>query len=131
VQPSFLRVAHRSLEAAEAVLARAVQEKAGFLAYHAFESVGGAYCTARQVPYHPASHPEKIRRFVRASHNERFAQAASALALEVAALRNLLLYPRRLPDGSVRRPEAIMTPAQARRLVGRIRTFVGQIERVL
>jgi len=101
------------------------------MAYHAFEGIGGAFCNAHGVKYHPANHPEKLRRFVTAARKERFAPAAAALAVEVAALRNLLLYPHVLPDGRVQRPEEVMTLAQARRLVGRVRTLAGQVERAI
>ena len=131
MKAAFTRVAQRSLAAADAVLAQAIQEKAGFLAYHAFESIGGAYCTARGVPYHPASHPRKLALFVQTAQQERFARVTARLAIEVTALRNLLLYPRRCSDGSVARPETVVTAAQARRLVGRVNSLVKQVERVL
>jgi hypothetical protein len=125
--PAFIRVAERSLSAAEAALTRAVHEKAGFLGYHAFESAGGAYCTSRNVQFHPANHPEKMRRFVVACRHERFALKAAALAAEIVALRNALLYPRRLADNHVVRPEQVISEAQVRRLLGRITRLVDDV----
>lgn len=129
VTPSYLRIVQRSLDAADAVLAQALQEKAGFLAYHGFESLGGALCSRRGIPY-PRSHPGKLRQFVAASKQDRFGFAAAQLMIELIALRNMLLYPEQLP-GKVRRPEEIITVAQARRLVGRVRTLSRQVQRAL
>lgn len=129
----FLRVAERALNAAEAAMKDidAVHEKAGFLAYHAFESAGGAYCSSRSVAYHPASHPQKISRFVNACKQERFALQVAALAIEVASLRNLLLYPKLLNSGAVCLPENLITKEQAKRLLPRIRRLTEKVRRVI
>ena len=125
---AFLRIAERSLLGADAAIARAIQEKGGFLAYHAFESTGGALCVSRGVKFHPASHHQKIQRFVAAARKERFGIAVAQLASEMASLRNALLYPKPLQDGSIRMPEGVITASQASRLVGRVRTLGARVK---
>lgn len=124
---SYLRVAHRSLAAADAAIAHNIQEKAGFLAYHAFESTGGALCSSRGVTYHPASHLKKMHRFVATAGPERFGAAVAQVAAEVASLRNALLYPRVLQNGYIGMPEDVLTNTQATRLVGRVRALEARV----
>ena len=127
IDRAYLRIANRSLDAADGAGDAGVHEKAGFLAYHAFESAGGAYCTSRGVQYHPASHRQKIERFVRAARPEAFALSAAQLAIVVASLRNRMLYPNVLPDGSAEVPENLITPAQTKRLAGRVRVLAARV----
>ena len=84
----------------------------------------GAFWTSRGVAYHPASHRQKIERFVRAAKAEKFAASMAQLAVEVASIRNRLLYPQVLPDGSAELPENLISVAQAKRLAGRVRVLV-------
>lgn len=127
---AYLKIAGRALDAAAACSDARVHEKAGFLAYHGFESAGGAYCEHHGTTY-PKSHKRKVQEFVAAVKRERFGKAVAQLAIELASVRNLLLYPRVRPDGSVCLPEDVITAAQARRLVGRLRALVGQVGRDL
>jgi hypothetical protein len=127
---AYIEVAERAVEAAEAALDRAIQEKAGFLAYHAFESSGGAFCHSRGVPY-PIAHGAKINVFAQAARMERFAQHVARLAIELRSLRNLLLYPRALQNGQIERPRSVITEAQARRLLGRVDTLVQRVKSVV
>jgi hypothetical protein len=128
LRDAFLRIASRSLDAADASADRSVQEKAGFLAYHSFESCGGAFCNARGIHFHPLSHPEKIRRFVTGARSERYARQVAQLAAEVKSLRNAFLYPRTI-NGAIAMPEDTITVAQARRLVGRLRSLAQRVEK--
>lgn len=123
---AYIAEAERSLLAAEASLTAAIQEKAGFLGYHAFESCGGAFCAARGVPY-PRSHGGKLNTFKNAARYEREAQAIAQLSIEVAALRNQCLYPEARQDGTIRHAVEAITETQARRLIGRIRSLSARI----
>jgi hypothetical protein len=126
LKEAFFRVADRSLDAADALAAQQIQEKAGFLAYHGFESCGGAFCHARGIAFHPASHPEKIRRFINGAIRERYALQAAQLAAEVASLRNAFLYPE-AKTGIIRMPEDTITVAQVRRLTARLRRLAQRV----
>src|SRR5262249_32639967 len=123
---AYLRVASRSLDAADAAGDSGVHEKSGFLAYHAYESAGGEFCAWRGIPF-PNSHRQKVQQFVQAARHERFGRSAAQLAIEVASIRNRMLYPHRLPNGTFEIPENIITPSAASRLVGRIRVVVGRV----
>lgn len=124
---AYLRIATRALDAADAAGDSGVQEKAGFLAYHAFESAGGALCSSKGISYHPASHRQKVERFVGEAKREKFAVSAAQLAIEVSSIRNRLLYPQVQPDGSAALPENLISVAQAKRLAGRVRVLVGRV----
>ena len=124
---AYLRVTSRALDAADAAGDSGVQEKAGFLSYHAFESAGGAFCISRGIIYHPASHRQKVERFVREARAEKFSASVAQLAIEVASIRNRLLYPQVLPDGSAGLPEDLISIAQAKRLAGRVRVLAGRV----
>lgn len=131
VSAAYMRVAERSLGAGSDAAGGGFQEKAGFLAYHAFESVGGALCEARGVRYHPASHHAKLSRFVQTARQERFARAAAALASQVGSLRSRALYPRSIGNGQIELPEDVITNAEARRLLGRIRALQQTVRSVV
>lgn len=131
LQSSFMRIAERSLLAAQAALLHTVQEKAGFLGYHSFESIGGAYCSAKGIAYHPASHPQKLHRFKNSCRCERFAKKVAQLSAELISLRSRLLYPRVVNAGLIQIPETVITPAQAKHLLGRIEALRKEVARVL
>lgn len=124
---AYLHEAERALLAADAALTALIQEKAAFLGYHAFESCGGAYCASRSVPYPTKSHPRKVNTFKNASRREREGRMIAQLAIELASLRNICLYPEALQDGTIRSPAEVLTAVQARRLLGRVRTLTARI----
>lgn len=127
---AYIEVAERAILAAEGALRKAVQEKAGFLAYHAFESSGGAFCVSRGVPY-PKRHAKKLNVFSQAVRRERFARQVAQLAIELLSMRELLLYPRPLQNGRIECPKGVITAGQAQRLLGRVNTLVGRIRTVV
>ena len=127
---AYIEVAERSLEAAGAALDSGVHENATFLAYHSLESAGGAFCVSRGVSY-PRGHRQKLKTFVAASRRERFGRQAVQLAIELGSLRNLLLYPEALQNGSIRRPPEVLTPTQSRRLIGRTGALAARVKSVL
>jgi hypothetical protein len=127
---AYVRVAERALAAAQAALSAAVQEKAAFLGYHGFESVGGAFCVSRGMSY-PRGHAQKVNAFRNATKFEKFGKQVTQLAIEVASLRNRCLYPFPTGAGTVELPESVITAAQVNRLVGRIESLVKRINEVV
>ena len=123
---AYIEVAERSLEAADGALGKGIQEKAAFLAYHAFESTGGAFCRSRGMNY-PAGHKRKINTFISAVRKEHFAKQAIHLAIAYNSLRNALLYPLPIGNGQVRRPLEVITEAQTVRLIGRTESLVSRV----
>lgn len=124
---AYVEVAERSLSASEGALSKNIHEKATFLGYHAFESIGGAFCTHRGVAY-PRGHGGKITKFVHESRHERYAQQVAQLAIAYGSLRNAVLYPAVTASGLVTEPKNVISDAQARRLLGRTETLVQKIK---
>ena len=122
----YLEIAERALLAAAAALGGAIHEKAAFLVYHGFESAGGALCKHRSVPY-PLGHRSKLNAFVATSRRDRFGRHAAQLAMELVALRNLVLYPQVLGNGTIRRPVEQIAPQHVERLKGRTETLLKRV----
>lgn len=128
----FIRVADRSLEAADAALASSVQEKAGFLAYHAFESSGSALGAHIGLDMgKTVTHPTKLKRFKHAASTVGLSKQVALMAVRLAPMRNRFLYPEELPDGSVVQPENQITGAKTKQLVKEVRHIVGKVKAAL
>jgi hypothetical protein len=124
---AYIEIAERALLAAAGALDKGVQEKAGFLGYHAFESSGSAFCRSRGINV-PRNHKQKLSTFTASARKEKFGRQVAQLSIEYGSLRNLLLYPRALQNGTVQRPQDVMTLPQARRLMGRTKTLVSIVK---
>ena len=127
---AYLEVAERSLKAAQATIQAHLHEKAAFMAYHAFESAGGAFCAARGVAY-PVSHEKKLNVFKASARLERFGLQVAELSVLVASLRNRCLYPTVTGSGEVHTPQSQLTAAEARRLLGRVRALVDRVTKTV
>jgi len=101
-----------------------------FYAYHAFESIGAAFISSfgRNVP---RSHQRKLNQFVAITQSRRYGIAVAQLSIQLQNLRNQCLYPIMQPDGTAQRPEAVLTMAQAQRLLQRVRGIVIRVQRDL
>ena len=127
VAKGYVEVAERALLASNAALQKSIHEKAAFLSYHAFESIGGAFCAHRGVTY-PRGHSNKIGRFVTESKKEKFSGLVGYLAITYGSLRNALLYPALVPGGSVILPKSVLSASQADRLIGQTDSLVKKIK---
>jgi len=126
----YHRVAVRSLDACDGTLAANVQEKAAFLAYHAFESAGCALADHIGLPVGPRiAHAKKIKHFTDAAKVLGKEHAVAALAITLSSLRNSFLYPiENKTTGTYELPESKISAAQAKELrkrVGGIVKWVG------
>ena len=128
LKDAYLEVCDRSLEAADASSSAGVHEKACFLTYHAFESVGGALAASKGVKY-PNSHQRKINQFVRLAKATPHAHAIAGLAIALSSLRNLALYPREQPDGSAAPPSSAISKSIASKLLKQVRGLVPRVRR--
>lgn len=128
LKDAYLEVCDRSLEAADASSSAGVHEKACFLTYHAFESVGGALAASKRVKY-PSSHSKKINQFVRLTKATPHAHAVGSLAITLSSLRNLALYPREQPDGSASPPSSTISKSIASKLLKRVRGLVPRVRK--
>ena len=124
---AYLEIAERALSAAAGVFTKGVHEKATFLGYHAFESIGGAFCRSRGIAY-PLGHKSKISRFAHEARHERYAIQVAKLAISYGSLRNMVLYPAVLAGGTVQVPKNVISDAQARRLIGRTDSLVKRVK---
>ncbi len=129
MKTKFIRVAERATLAAEASLAAGTQEKAGFLAYHAFESSGSALGTHVGLNMgKTASHPVKLKRFQEAARKVGLSRQVALLAVRLAPMRNRFLYPDVLPDGTIVAPEDQITAAKAKALVKEVAHIVKLVK---
>lgn len=126
VDKAYLEIAERALLAADGAQSNAVHEKATFMGYHAFESIGGAFCTNRGKSY-PLAHASKITMFVHEAMHESYAVHVAQLATSYRFLRNAVLYPSVL-HGHVTEPKNVITNTQAIRLVGRTKSLVKKVK---
>ena len=128
----YIRVARRALTSADSSLSAGVQEKAGFLAYHAFESSGSALGTHFGLDMGKrVGHTTKIKRFQHTAKKVGLGRKVAMMAVRIASMRNLFLYPEALPGGSVILPEKQITPAKAKQLVKDVRHLVDKVEKNL
>jgi hypothetical protein len=118
IQFDYQRVARRSLDASNAALNVGIQEKSAFLSYHGFESTGCALSIVEGQPVGPrVHHNDKIRYFTAAAVRRGNGPAVAGVAVIIAAIRNILLYPiQDAVTGAVTRPEDAITVVQARGL---------------
>jgi hypothetical protein len=130
LQDDYQRVARRSLDASTAALGASVQEKAAFLSYHAFESTGSALSIVAGLPVGPkVRHNDKIRNFTLAAQRLGNGPTVAGIAVSIAGIRNSLLYPIvDAASGTITRPEASITPAQAQRLQSRVVGIVNWVD---
>ncbi len=129
----YQRVAERSLSACDGTLGANIQEKAAFLAYHAFESTGCALASHMCLPVGAhIAHAKKIKHFTDAARAFGNEKAVAALAVTLTGLRNSFLYPVENPATGVHDlPETKITVAQARELRKRVGGVVSWVSKAL
>lgn len=116
--------------AAEALFIAGFHEAAGFYAYHAFESMGGALCTSVGENY-SMDHTHKINQFVgvakRGVLRDRIGRGVSEVAALIMGIRNQLLYPRQVDD-EVTLPTQVLSQEEARGLLKRVKGICKKVE---
>lgn len=129
----YQHIARRSLDACESCLKDNIQEKAAFMAYHAFESSGSALSEHLNFPVGPnVSHPKKINHFKNAAKRLRNEKPVATLAITISSLRNDFLYPIENPsNGKVQIPENVISLSQAKTLKKRVTGIVKWVDKQL
>jgi hypothetical protein len=126
LKATYKHIADRSLLASQAALDSQIQEKAAFMAYHAFESAGCALADHLGLPVGPkVSHAKKLGHFRIAASRLHHGSSVAALTVTLANLRNRLLYPS--DDnitGALVGPDQTITIAQAREIRRRVAGIV-------
>jgi hypothetical protein len=131
LKDDYQRIAYRSLNACDATIAAGIQEKAAFLAYHAFESAGSALSSHLGMLVGPrVSHYRKIDLFRQGAQQLNRGRGVARIAFTIGNLRNTCLYPVKNTGGGYDLPEALISLPQVRdlrRSVGGIVTMVGEM----
>lgn len=123
----YIDLAERALSVGESASSKSVYEYGGFLAYHAFESTGGALCTSHGVRY-PRSHNRKINTFVAQANRLGIGRQVASAAIRLASIRNDCLYPIAQPDGTHVHPKNQLNETNAKKI---LRTAKGVLRLVL
>ena len=126
----FVDLAWRALSAGDAAVNNSAHEYGGFLAYHAFESTGGALCRSRNVVY-PRNHNRKINAFLAQANRNRIGRQVAAAAIRIASIRNECLYPIPQPGGSHTHPKDSMSITIVKSLLRRTKGIVRMVSRIL
>ncbi len=127
---AYLEIANRSIQAATVTQRDQLYEKACFLAYHAFESAGGAMASSYRRPY-PLGHIRKLNAFTILARSRTYGLAVAALASALASIRKRALYPHVKPGGIVETPRQAVTSTASRRILRRVAGVVAAIEKDL
>ena len=126
----YIDLAWRALSAGDAAVNNSAHEYGGFLAYHAFESTGGALCRSRGVEY-PRKHNRKINAFLAQANRNRIGRQVAAAAIRIASIRNECLYPIPQPAGSHIHPRDQLSATNVRTMLRRTRGIVRMVSRLL
>lgn len=132
LEDAYLQIADRSLRTSEASLAASIPESAAFHAYHAFESVGGAFCSSFGEDY-PTSHQRKVNQFVavanRSTMRHRIGHNVAYVAILVGSIRNNCLYPIEVTDSDYQTPSDLIDNVDAQDLLRRVGGIVRSVQR--
>lgn len=130
---AYLEIAQRFIQSCDGHINSGIniQEVVGFKAYHAFESLGGAF-NSHYGHNVPMGHAKKINAFVTNSrHNHQVNNHnVAVIAMLLSSMRNKYLYPE--PIGpSFKNPKDQVSMTDARTMVARVKGILRQIERIV
>ncbi len=132
MKDKYVRIAERAVEAGQAALNAGMHEKAGFLAYHAFESSGSALGTHVGLDMgRTVAHAAKLIRFRHAARTVGLSRVVADLSIRLASMRNRFLYPEVQLDRTIKAPEDQITPAKAAKLLREVKYVVGRVKTAL
>ncbi len=132
LKDAYIEVTERSIDAAEATLAADRHEATAFYSYHAFESLGGAFCISLGQAY-STDHAKKINQFVAATRTHTTTRGIGLtianIAIEVFSLRNKCLYPQELVSGSSTTPSQHITKKKAEKLLRKVKGVTAKMKK--
>lgn len=130
---AYLEIAERFIDSCDSHINNAIniQEVVGFKAYHAFESLGGAF-NSHYGHNVPKGHEKKINAFVANSrHNPQIKNHNVALvAMLVTSMRNKYLYPE-LVGNTYKNPKDQISMTDARIMVSRVKGILKQVQKIV
>ena len=127
MKDQYKEICDRSLSSADACFGVKTHEQSAFMGYHAYESLGGAYCSSRHI-HVPSSHTRKLNAFLAALRGRPEAHTVAQMNMQLSSLRNMLLYPSINSRGAMQSPKEVITEAQARTLVKRVRGLRNKLD---
>ncbi len=128
---AFMEVAERSADAAVVANTNSFPEVGAFLAYHCFESIGGAWCThlgRTTVQFGKLKHVDKLTAFVKEAKGYAFERQASALAIKVGSQRNDFLYPKSDGAGGHVTPKAVRKSSEVVKIIAEVRGLFRKVK---
>lgn len=125
----YLKIAHRQLAMAEALLEKGFYEGAVFHCYHALEAICSAGIANRGQRV-PLPHRAKFNQFRKLYPEMPFAEEFASLVAELYPKRERSLYAD-IEYGEVSDPTLEYTEEDAEDTVARTRSMVSEIERLL
>jgi len=133
LKSSYLVIVDRSIKGADSDIQSSLHEHAAFHAYHAFESLGGAFCASVNASYPRGSHKKKLNKFVKEARRYRnsFHYEIARLAIILASTRNETLYPRESLSQSYISPRDSIDIISAARLVKSVKGVCNRVQRFL
>lgn len=126
---AYLRLAHRQLAMAEALLDNELYEGTVFHCYHAFEAVCSA-AVAKKAQRVPRQHRHKLNKFRTLYPDLTFAQEFATLLAELYPKRERSLYAD-IEFGQVTDPTLASSRQDAEDTLARTRAMVAKIEALL
>jgi hypothetical protein len=130
---AYLEIAERFIASCDGHINNFVniQEVIGFKAYHAFESLGGAF-NSHYGHNVPRGHASKINAFVTNSRNNQQVKGhnVAIVAMLVSSMRHKFLYPE-LVNATYRNPKDQLSLTDAKTMVSRVKGILRQVKNAL
>jgi hypothetical protein len=130
---AYLEIAERFIDSCNGHLNNAIniQEVIGFITYHAFESLGGAF-NSHYGHTVPTGHVQKINAFIANSRHvpQVNRHSIAVVAMLVASMRNKYLYPE-FVSGTYKNPKDQLSMTDARTIVSRVKGILRQIRKIV
>jgi len=128
MKDAYLEIADRSLDVAKLCSEAGINESCVFHAYHAFESVGGAFIEHIGQHY-PEGHKARVNMFTSEARRINSERCVGAVAMALTAYRNQMLYPKKNADGTITVPKNVISKHDAFRLRARAAHIVRLIHK--
>lgn len=130
---AYLEIAERFIDSCDRHISHAVniQEVIGFKAYHAFESLGGAF-NSHYGHKVPLTHSSKINSFVTNSRKNALlnGQKVAIVAMLVMSMRNKYLYPE-IVGGTFKNPKDQLSMTDAKQTVSKVKGILRQVKKII
>lgn len=130
---AYLEIATRYIQSCDGHMAHGIniQEVIGFKAYHAFESLGGAF-NSHYGHNVPKGHVTKINTFVTNSRHSMQLKShnVAVVAMLLTSMRNKYLYPESI-GGTFKNPKDQISLTDAKKMVSRVRGIMKGVAKIV